>query len=436
MKWYELVLAGVAVLAIWEVLYGDRNGERARGNGAETRASPNDLSRRRRRGAVRTAYPGGAAAARAGAGEAQGTDTESLRRNAAWLIDRLEYQSLLELLESQPREVFADTHVMEDLLLEVLKGIRLRHQRDREFDEAIGPYEGRMLELMKTALQERSLDVQVNDSLDKYHSLVDYVSRVRLGHESKLKDPEFWPWLGGYPHIAGLLRTDEELVTGANSLVQMLSIQFKSREKPHVGAYMKAVDDLCRQAMDICAGHACAYAKKANESWDSAKMEMVALVAIEKSFGVKRIDPEIPGSEKLADMSFELDGAEHYVEVYSRAGYDLATSLTKTRIEPEKEWGRRFGKKQIRRLRDADVPTVYVMRLDDFQAQPGETKTKEFCEMACEMMPRNSDIVVILQGVEPASLRGGRVVEPSELAVSLGDAVWEAMPDNAAGVQP
>ena len=157
MKWYELVLAGVAVLAIWEVLSGNRSGERARSNGAETRASPNDLSRRRRRGAVRTAYPGGAAAARASAGGAQGTDTESLRRNATLLIDHLEYQSLLELLEGQPREVFADTRVIEDLLLEMLKGIRLRHQRDREFDEAIEPHEGRMLELMKTALQERSL---------------------------------------------------------------------------------------------------------------------------------------------------------------------------------------------------------------------------------------------------------------------------------------
>ncbi|MDD9809076.1 MAG: hypothetical protein OXU25_04470, partial [Thaumarchaeota archaeon] len=323
---------------------------------------------------------------------------------AKLLLNRSDYPGYLDLLEGQPHGILAGTCMVEYLILRMLSHMRLLHQPDREFATEMEPHEQRIMDLMDSALRAKSLDVEINRSLGKYHSLVDYASRACRGHESMLEDPEFMPWLdGNYPHVSELLRADANRISKANTLVQMLSVQFKSRTAPHVMTYLGAVDGLCRQAMKICADRACDYAKKASESWISAKMEMAVLVAINRHFKIMRIEPKIPCTNRHVDASFEHDGAEHYVEVYSHTGFDLAAPQTKMDIDPEKEWGARFGKAQIRHLRKAGVPTVYVMNLDDFQAQPGETQTRAFCEAACSMMPKDSDIVVILHGVEVAS---------------------------------
>lgn len=368
------------------------------------------------------------------AGGPQSTGLQATKDGAERLLDRQNYSGCLSLLEAQPREVLEGTCMVEYIVLRLLSRVRLFHQADRELAAALEPHEPRIMGLMGRALRAKSLDVEINRSLGKYHSLVDWASRACRGHESMLDDPGFWPWLdGNYPHVAGFLRSEKDLVTKTNSLVQMLSVKFKSRVAPHSRAYMGAVDGLCRQVMDICAGRACTYAKKASDSWLSAKTEMTVLVAISRNFRIMRIDPEIPRSGNLADVSFEHDGIERYVEVYSHAGHDLAAPQTKRGINPRAEWKARFHKAQIRSLREAGVPAVYVMNLNDFQAQPGETRSPEFCVEATRHMPPDSDIVVILHGIEAASLRGGRAAGQSALAARLKDAIWEAMPENVAG---
>ena len=356
---------------------------------------------------------------------------ESAQKRAIGLINRRDYRGCLALLKDQPPEVFMATHVVEDVLLKILKVIHLRHKTNREFAAEVDPHEQCIMGLMRSVLHAKSLDVEINRSLDKYHSLVDYVSRARHGHEPMLEDPEFWPWLdGNYPNVSEFLRADSCFIGKTNSLVQMLSVKFKSRTAPHARAYMGAVDGLCRQVTEICAGRACGYAKKASESWISARTEMAVLVALSGNFRILRIDPGIPCSGNLADISFEHEGVEHYVEVYSHSDYEMVAAETRVGIRQRCEWKTRFQKAQIKSLKKAKVPTVYVMNLNDFQAQPGATQTRAFCEAACKMMPKDSDIVVILHGVEVASLRGGRVVEPSGLAKRLGKAIWGALPEN------
>lgn len=379
--------------------------------------------------------PGGAHREAAGAGVLRDIDTEGVLNGADFLLNRKRYSEYMELLEGQPRDVLANTTMAEYLVLKLVKDMRLRHRSDREFESEIRPYEPRILGIMRSVLEAKSLDAEIDSSKSKYHSLMDYVSRVSRGHKSMLDHCEFWPWLDGdYGHVARLLRADGGGVSKTNSLAQALSMMFKCRETPRVKAHMGAIDHLCRRAMEICASGAHAYAKKSGESWDSARMEMAALVAVGRHFKIGCIDPEIPGSKKQADISFVHNGVEHYVEVYSHAGYYSAVPQIKLDISSEEEWAMRFGKSQIEALREAGVPTVYVMNLDDFQARPGETGSPEFREAAARLMPPDSDIVVILHGAEAASLRGGRVVEPSDVAVRLRGAIWEAMPENAPGL--
>jgi len=354
------------------------------------------------------------------------------------MINRRDFSGCLKLLEAQARKVLAGTAMIEDKLLSMLALIRLLHKTDREFAAEISPHEPRIMVIMESVLRAKSLDVEINRSLGKYRSLVDYVSRSRLGHESMLDDPGFWPWLdGAYPNVSRFLRTDGAKIRKTNDFINLLGIKFKSRGKPASGAYMGALDGLCRQVLEICAERACDYPKKAADGFAAARTEMVTLVAINGSFGIGHIDPAIPGSGNLADMTFEHGGIEHYVEVYSYADYDMAGTEIREDILPEAEWEARFKKVQIKSLREAGVHTVYVMNLNDFQAQWGETGSREFREAASRMMPKNSDIVVILHGsIEVASLRDGRVTEePSALVVRLADAIRKAMPENAPGVR-
>lgn len=372
---------------------------------------------------------------RCGAGGPRGRQAV-LGGAASHLANLQEYSSCLAFLESLPWEILSGTMVSERALLEILDVIRLLHRHDRRVDAEIEPLEPRMLALMRLALRAKSLDVPFIALPSKFHSLRSYASRAMLGHESMLGDPGFWPWLDkDCPNVSRFLRTDESQIKKTNDLVGVLSIHFRSRT-PQSRAYMGAVDGLCRQVMEICAGRACDYARKAANSFAAASMEMAALVAISRHFKIGRIDPEIPHSGSLADMTFDHGGKEHYVEVYSHADYDMAGTEIRDGIVPEEEWKARFKKTQIKSLKGAGVPFVYVMRLDNPQALPGETRSRAFCDEARRTMPADSDIVVILRGVEVASLRGGRVVEPSGLARRLGRAIWEAMPENAPGVRP
>lgn len=355
---------------------------------------------------------------------------------ASHLTNLQEYPSCLAFLEAQPREVLAQTHVIEWALLEILDVIHLLHHHDYRVEAEIGALEPRMMALIKSALCAKSLDVPFVARPSRYLSLRSYASRAILGREPMLDDPGFWPWLDrNYPNVSRLLRTDEAQIKKTSDLVAVLSIMFKSRTAPASIAYMAAVDALCRRVMEICAGRACDYARKAATSFAAAEMEMVVLVAIDGSFGTTRIDPKIPGSGSLADLAFEHEGAEHYVEVYSHADYDMAGTETREDIMPGDEWKARFKKTQIEGLREAGVPSVYVMRLADPQATPAETRSREFRDEARRTMPADSDIVVVLNGeVEAASLRGGRIVETSGLAKRLGRAIWGAMPENSPGV--
>lgn len=340
------------------------------------------------------------------------------------LANRQEYSDCLAFLECMPRDVFVHTQVIEWALLELLDVIQLLLHNDHKVDAEIGLHETRMLALMRSALQAKSLDVPFIRYPSKFHSLRSYASRALHRHEVLLDDPGFWPWLDNeYPHVSKFLHTNDSQIKKTNDFINILSIHFKRKKEPVPRAYMAAVDCLCRQVLEICAGRTCDYARKAADSFAAAKMEMVVLVAISKNFRLERIDPAIPGCGKLADLSFEYNGDEHYVEVYSHADYDMAGTVIKECIVPEEEWGKRFEKTQIKFLQEAGVPTVYVMSLSDPQAQPGGTETPAFRDAAASAMPKDSDIVVITSVIEVASLRGGQFTDPSTLAENLQKAI-------------
>lgn len=371
------------------------------------------------------------------AGAPWGGNPEATRAIADGLTDLQEYSDCLAILEAQSREALAGTCVTEGAILNLLKLVRLLHKSDRDFGSCIEPHAPRIMALMSSVVRAKSLDVPFVGSMERYHNLVDYVSRVWQRDEVMLDDPGFWPWLDhSYPCVSRLLRADMDCIKRTSSLVQALSRKFRSRKYPHSSAYMRAVDGICSEAMATCPDKACDYAKKASESWESTEMELATLAAVGRHFRVGRIDPKIPGSESRADMTFEREGREWYAEVYSHADYGMVGTEIFEDIVPGEEWSRRFRKAQIKSLREAGVPTVYVMRLDNPKALPGATRSREFLAEARRKMPGDSDIVVILRGVEVASLRGGRAVEPSALAERLGRAIWEAMPENAPGARP
>jgi len=231
------------------------------------------------------------------------------------------------------------------------------------------------------------------------------------------------------------LRADAGSASKTGGLARMLSAQFRLRDRPHVRAYMGAVDGLCRQAEGACAGRLRHHAKMARGSWTAARTEMATLVAIGRHFGTVRTGPEIPGSSGRADMGFAHGGKEIYVGVCSHVWHYAVAALPKAGITTE-EGVEIFGRAGAGNLREAGVPTVCVIGLDGLQAGAGVTRTREFCEAARKVMPGDSDIVVVLHGVEAASLRGGHVVKPSGIATALRRAILEALPESVARLGP
>ena len=155
----------------------------------------------------------------------------------------------------------------------------------------------------------------------------------------------------------------------------MLSAQFRLRGRPHVRAYMGAVDGLCRQAEGACAGRLRHHAKMARGSWTAARTEMATLVAIGRHFGTVRTGSEIPGSSGRADMGFAHGGKEIYVGVCSHVRYYAVAALPKAGITTE-EGVEIFWRAGARDLREAGVPTVCVIGLDGLQAGAGVTRTR------------------------------------------------------------
>ena len=351
----------------------------------------------------------------------------NLKKRARALLDRQMYDDFLTLLEAQDEETRCEPEFIKKFILPLIKDIHDRNKTGQAFDKVIEPYKERIINMIHTIATAKSLDVPIDTSHSTYNMLWDYASRVSKGHRVMLHDPAFMPWIAeNYPNVHQFLMPEKEYVNDKNTFIQMLSVQFNSRQMPHVQQYMRAIDNLCRKTAEACANNVSGYVYKLHTSFYSTKIEMMVLVALNKNFEIKAIDPIISPSKKHADVSFMDGNVKYYVEVYSYKNHDSDASEVKEDIIPKDEWRNLFRKRQLSQLKQANVPTVYIMNLSDFQFMIGEAKNSDFQEYAHRHMPENSEVAVILHGVTVFSIRGGKITpEKSRLGRMLESSLTE-----------
>ena len=351
----------------------------------------------------------------------------NLKKRARALLDRQMYDDCMSLLEEQGKETRCAPEFIKKFIFPLIKDIHSRNRSDQEFDRAIEPYKERIINMIHSIAAAKSLDVPIDTSYSTYHSLWDYASRVSKGQQVMLHDPDFMPWIAeNYPNVYQFLMPEKEYVNDKNTFIQMLSVQFNSRQMPHVQQYMRAIDNLCRKTAEACANNVSGYVYKLHTSFYSTKIEMMVLVALNKNFEIKAIDPIISPSKKHADVSFMDGNVKYYVEVYSYKNHDSDAPEVKEDIIPKDEWRNLFRKRQLSQLKQANVPTVYIMNLSDFQFMIGEAKNFDFQEYARRHMPENSEVAVILHGVTVFSIRDGKIApEKSRLGRMLESSLTE-----------
>ena len=359
-----------------------------------------------------------------------GADTDDGRKfedRACDMLDMRRYADCLALLEAQDEETRGAAEFIRKFILRLIKYIHMEDKSDQEFDKAIEPYKKRIIDMIGSIAAAKSLDVPINTSYSTYHMLWDYASRVSLGYQVMLHDPDFMPWIAkNYPNAHQFLMPEKKYVNSKNTFIQMLSVWFNRRQTSNTQQDMQAIDNLCRRTAETCPNHVDDYAYKLYDNFAAAKIEMMVLAALSKNFEIKAIDPIIPRSKKRADVSFMDENLEYYVEVYSHNSYHSDASEIKADICPETEWSHRFHKVQLSRLKQANVPTVYIMNLNGFQFMVREANNAKFQEYACSYMPENAEVVVIFQDVTVFSIRDGKVApEKSRLGRVLESSLAE-----------
>lgn len=338
-----------------------------------------------------------------------------------------DYGALLAALDPADAKIVHKTDLIEKSILAMLYDIKLENTGKGEFKEAIGPHQKRVEEIAGALARAKSLDVRIDRSMPSAHDqLVDYVSRILLSRQVMTADPQFWQWIeGGYPGIDRLLRRDEgRRMSKANSFVQMLSVQFKHRERSR--GHMDYVNSICQGVLDACDDGAIdGYARKISDGYDATITEMKLLNILKREFREVRVEVRIPCSAKNADLGFRHGGDDYYVEVYTSRSFTVVGSLSKFRVRPKDEWGYLFRKRQIQDLALACERTVFVLDVGHDYLDRMETRTPEFRAHVGAAMPETSEVVIIRtrDDVEVISVRGGKAVETTALGRALGSAI-------------
>lgn len=342
-------------------------------------------------------------------------------------LGRMDYGALLGALDPADRKIADGTDLIEQSILAMLHDIRLENPGKKEFKAAIEPYRERIEGIAATLARDRSLDIEIDKSLQHtYDRLVDYVSNIALRRQVLTVNPQFWRWLEErYPGIDRFLKLDEgHRMVKSNSLVKMLSVQFKHRGRGE--DYMAHVNSICQRIVDLCSGKdAGKYACKASASYESAIAEMKAFLALRGEFGGVEIEKPIPQSGRNADLAFALGGETHFVEVYASRGFTAVGKLSKFGVDFREEWARLLRKNQVRDLAGANERTVFVLDVGRDYLPRLETRTPKFRGHVCAAMPETSEVIIIRGGgdVEAISVRGGQVVETTGLGKRLQAAV-------------
>ncbi|MDD9808503.1 MAG: hypothetical protein OXU25_01540 [Thaumarchaeota archaeon] len=342
-------------------------------------------------------------------------------------LEHRDYGALLAALDPNDGRIVHETDLIEKSILAMLYDMRLEHTAKREFKSAIGPHMEKIVGIVEAIARAKSLDIVIDKTLPDMHDrLVDYVSRVSLSRQIMTGDPQFWQWLErGYRGIDRLLRRNEKRrMSRVNSFVQMLSVQFKHRERS--GAYMDYINSICEGVLDSCDdGSIDGYARKIADGYDATITEMKLFVILDREFRGVNVEARIPCSPKNADLSLEHEGDGYLVEVYTSRNFTAVGSQSKFRVRPRDEWEYLFRKRQIQDLALAAERTVFVLDVGRDYLPSDETRDPGFRDHVCRAMPETSEVVIIRDrdDIEVISVRGGKTVETTALGRELGSAI-------------
>jgi len=353
-------------------------------------------------------------------------------------LDNKDYGMLLDALDCGDSRMVNETDLIEQSLLAMLYEMKLDNPQRTKFSAAMKPHGKKFVTVTASLARARSLDIDIDSAdLPKMHDhLVDYVLRIRLSHEVMADSREFWTWLeGSYPAICHFLKVNERLRTSkANTFVHMLSVQFVNR-KTGVD-HMAYVNSVCQRALELCSPTSLReYARKMCDSYGTAMAEMKMLAVLDREFQRVKVEPRIPQSSKVADLSLEFGGEVYFVEISTATTLTFIGSLSKSHIDPKDEWAHLLGKEQVADLKKADVPSILVLGVGHKCVDRKETHASEFRETVCRMMPSRSELVIVHDhnDVEAMSVRDGHIVETPDLGLTLEPAIarggeWVPLP--------
>lgn len=342
-------------------------------------------------------------------------------------LERGDYGGLLGALDPGDARIVHGTDLIERSILAMLHDIRLENERKEGFKAAIAPYQKRVEEIAGAIARARSLDVAIDRSMPNPHDqLVDYVSRIALNRPIMTDNPKFWQWIEmRYSGVDQLLKRHEKRrMDKSNSFVQMLSVQFKHRERS--GDHMDHINSVCENILGMYDDNAIEkYAEKMSESYGSAITEMKLHTILKGEFMGIKAEVGIPGSCRNSDLGFNYGDDFYFVEVYTSKTFTFVGSQSAYRVDFQDEWTRLLGKRQVQDLKKANGRTVLVMNVGLRSLDATETQTPKFREQVSAAMPETSEVVIIRGkgDIEAISVRGGKVVETTALGRALGSAI-------------
>lgn len=342
-------------------------------------------------------------------------------------LESRDYGALLDALDPGDAKIVHETDLIEQSILAILRDVRFYNNTKEGFKTAMAPYRKRIEEIAGAVARARSLDVVIDRTMPNLHDqLVDYVSRIALNRPIMTDNPKFWQWIEtSYSGIDQLLKRHEKRrMDKTNSFVQMLSVQFKHRERS--GDHMDQINSVCEKILGMCDNNTIEkYAEKMSESYGSAITEMKLHIILKGEFPGVKAEVGIPGSRKNSDLGFNYGNDFYFVEVYTSRTFTFVGPQSRYHVDFQAEWTRLLGKRQVQDLKKANERTVLVMNVGHNRLDAMETQTPKFREQVSAAMPETSEVVIIRgkDDIEVISVRGGKVVETTGLGRTLGSAI-------------
>lgn len=327
-----------------------------------------------------------------------------------------------------------EIHYAESIMDDLVNLINSRTDGIRKStDKRILKYLKQICDVMEVLCKSKNIEIDLNiPQYDILNEILERLYLIRACRSSMIDTPKFWAWVEQFPNINKFLnpninkflnpkKIDDKKTNSKKTMNRFYLHLHNCYEKNMTTNYVNDIEKILKIILEKYSDDEIEYISNSFKTdWGSLHTELIVFTTLVKEFPDIKVGSNIPNSSKCVDFSFDFEGVNYLVEVYT--ANDSLKDQSSVSINDEIEWYI-TSKRQLKPLKEQDCPTIYIAKVP-MGAFAGFDLTRDKYQTAiCAAMPNTSELVIMQHNdkiVSVYSIRNGRMsIENTDLGKNL-----------------